>query len=54
MCGPISPRKKKFPPKATEEEDNATAQNDKNTNCRPTFTPSPRATSYPMLMTLST
>ena len=51
ICDPMSPRKKKFPPNATADDERATAQKDKKTNCLPTFTPSPRATSYPMLIT---
>ena len=29
ICGPISPRKKKFPPKATDADDSATAHMDR-------------------------
>lgn len=49
ICGPIRPRKKKFPPKATEAEEMATAQKAMIMNSFFTFTPIPLAISYPYL-----
>ena len=50
ICGPIRPKKKKFPPNATEDDDNAIAENDKNKNSFLTLTPKPFAISYPKLI----
>ena len=45
ICGPISPKKKKFPPNATEADDIPTAKKASNANETFTFTPNPVAMS---------